>query len=147
MNTETPISTEILSSFPPNSNPFIHELFLMGTAIGKDVLVMHEKHEGNKYLIVIHIPTGRRIRIDFDPKQISWSKINDDQWVNLETGMVIYRCTKRVWNPREDMYESETRYNLVASFEDNSEDQDASIAKGFATLEEAQKHALTLQSS
>lgn len=60
------IKTKILEPFPANSNPFLHDLFHMGQAIGKNVIIMYREHEVNKYLIVINTQTGERIQIDFE---------------------------------------------------------------------------------
>jgi hypothetical protein len=59
------MKVEELTPFPPGENPFRHDLYHMGTPIGNDVVVMHcscEK-EAVTYLIIVHIPTGNRIKV------------------------------------------------------------------------------------
>ena len=62
------IHTEKMESIPPNSNPFLHDLYNMGMDIGRNVTVMFEAHNGEKadYIIVINKETGERIRLVFD---------------------------------------------------------------------------------
>ena len=56
-----------LSPFPPNSNPFCYDAYLMGTTIGSNVTVMMGCHESERcnYLIVVNTETGERLRIEF----------------------------------------------------------------------------------
>jgi hypothetical protein len=55
-----------LPSFPPNQNPFHHDLTNMGTRIGNDLYVMHRNfdNEHAPYIILVHPPSGQRIRVD-----------------------------------------------------------------------------------
>ena len=59
------MQVEQMESLPPNSNPFCHDHYHMGTMLGSNVLVMHENHADKpaQYLIIIHKPTGQRLRI------------------------------------------------------------------------------------
>ena len=52
-----------LESFPPKENPFWHDLFHMGQAVGKNIMIMYSQHENNNYIIVINTDTGERIKI------------------------------------------------------------------------------------
>ena len=56
---------EEMAPFPPNVNPFCHDSYHMGTTLGSNVMVMHENHKDApaQYLIIIHKPTGQRLRI------------------------------------------------------------------------------------
>lgn len=53
---------EQMDSIPPNSNPFHHDLYHMGTAITKEWMIMH-LGSGTKYLILVHCPTGARTKL------------------------------------------------------------------------------------
>ena len=59
------MQVEKMPDFPPNSNPFCHDPYHMGTQLGSNVIVMHENHNDKPadYLIIVHIPTGQRIRV------------------------------------------------------------------------------------
>ena len=56
-----------LAGFPPNSNPFHHDAFNMGTRIASNVIVMHSTHSHEKaeYLIIVNTETGERTKITF----------------------------------------------------------------------------------
>lgn len=56
----------VRTPLPPNSNVFLHDHFHMGTKVGSNVMVLHHSHstEEAKYVILVHIPTGRRIQIN-----------------------------------------------------------------------------------
>jgi len=56
-----------IEPIPANANPFNHDLYNMGTSLGSNVMVMHENHNDAPadYLIIVHIPTGHRVRIEF----------------------------------------------------------------------------------
>ncbi len=58
---------EEMSPIPAGSNPFVHDHYHMGTTLGSNVLVMHENHKNApaQYLIIVHKPTGQRLRIIF----------------------------------------------------------------------------------
>lgn len=55
-----------LESFPPNVNPFCHDVYNMGVNIGLNFCVMFDKHPSERagYLIVVNKETGERLRID-----------------------------------------------------------------------------------
>lgn len=58
-----------LRSLPAGENPFWHDSFHTGTRLGKNIMAMNtignvEKYDLD-YLILVHLPTGQRIRIDF----------------------------------------------------------------------------------
>ena len=57
---------EKLKPFPPNSNPFRHDAWNMGQAMGKDLHIMFANHasEDCKYLILVQESTGKRVRIN-----------------------------------------------------------------------------------
>lgn len=59
------MQVEQMEPIPPNSNPFCHDHYHMGTTLGSNVLVMHENHSDKpaQYLIIVHKPTGQRLRI------------------------------------------------------------------------------------
>lgn len=65
------IKIQVLKSFPPNSNPFHHDGYHMGTQLGSNVTVMHENHSDKfmRYLIIVNTETGDRIRIDFQEEK------------------------------------------------------------------------------
>lgn len=63
MNRDTMFKTEKLDSFPPNSNPFSHDSFRMGTEVSRDIMAMYPKQDNSPYIILVHIPTGKRIKI------------------------------------------------------------------------------------
>jgi hypothetical protein len=64
------MTIEILDEFPANENPFLYDLYHMGTYLGKNVLAMYEKHtsEHQRYIILEDITTGQRVRISFAEK-------------------------------------------------------------------------------
>lgn len=50
-------------------NPFLSDLFHVGTGIGKNVMIMHRCLSGKereKYIIVVNTETGERVLIRFD---------------------------------------------------------------------------------
>ena len=51
-------------SFPPNSNPFNHDVVRMGANVGMDVVVMYDSHISIDHVILVHIPTGKRLFIN-----------------------------------------------------------------------------------
>lgn len=61
------MTTEKLDSFPPNSNPFHHDAYHMGTQIGSNCTIMHPNHSNKEcdYIIVINTKTGERLKINF----------------------------------------------------------------------------------
>jgi hypothetical protein len=52
-----------MEDFPPEANPFNHDIARMGTPIGTDWMIMYDKHQVNPYLVIVHIPTGKRVLI------------------------------------------------------------------------------------
>tara|TARA_R110002012_G_C11213093_1_gene561481 strand:+ start:8 stop:331 length:324 start_codon:yes stop_codon:yes gene_type:complete len=60
------IEVKTLDSFPPNSNPFHHDMFHMGLEIGKDLLMMYQNHahEDMRYMILVDTKTGDRLQIN-----------------------------------------------------------------------------------
>ena len=59
------MKTKMLESIPANSNPFHYDAYHMGQALGENVMIMYSEHKVNKYIIVIDMTTGERMRIDF----------------------------------------------------------------------------------
>jgi hypothetical protein len=53
-----------MKSIPPNVNPFTIDMYHQGTPIadGKEWLIMFDSNEN--YLIIIHRPTGHRVKIN-----------------------------------------------------------------------------------
>lgn len=47
----------------PPGNAFLSDLYHMGVAIDKNIVVMYSKHEDNPYLIVVDQRTGERLRV------------------------------------------------------------------------------------
>jgi hypothetical protein len=58
---------EQMESFPPNSNPFNHDLYNMGQSMGTNVVIMYGNGRENPmgYLIVVDKTTGERLKITF----------------------------------------------------------------------------------
>lgn len=58
------------ANFPPKANPFCHDSYHVGESIGSNVVMMQSNHSKDKceYIILIHIPTGKRICINM-PKE------------------------------------------------------------------------------
>jgi hypothetical protein len=56
-----------LDGIPPNSNPFDHDMYNMGTRIASNVMVMHETHptQKAKYIIIVNTETGERLKVEF----------------------------------------------------------------------------------
>ena len=63
-----------LYSFPAGENPFWHDSYHTGVYLGKNILAMNSlgmSDEGDKdYIILIHVPTGQRIKISFPEKHV-----------------------------------------------------------------------------
>jgi len=55
---------EKLDPIPPNSNPYHYDLTRMGKDLDKTHHLMYAKFDNNEYVIIVHIPTGERRRID-----------------------------------------------------------------------------------
>jgi len=59
---------EQLEPLPPDENPFLHDRFHMGNSLGSNVMLMYRgsgEDQPADYLIVVHIPTGQRLKITF----------------------------------------------------------------------------------
>lgn len=54
-------------SFKKNCKPFQEDAFHMGTHLGSNVMAMMTNHREKQmhYLILVDIPTGKRIKIQF----------------------------------------------------------------------------------
>ena len=63
--------TAELTNFPPNSNPFNHDLFHMGTKLGTNCTIMYPNHKDEecKYLIIINTVTGERLRVALESEK------------------------------------------------------------------------------
>lgn len=57
----------VRTPFPKNCNPMMEDQFHMGVPLGTNLMVLHHSHpsEVAKYVILVHIPTGHRIQINF----------------------------------------------------------------------------------
>ena len=57
--------TEI-ESWPPDSNPFKMDAYHMGTPFAKGWMILHPHHasEDFKYAIMVHMPSGRRWKME-----------------------------------------------------------------------------------
>lgn len=55
-----------LTPFPPNCNPFHHDLFNMGTQMGSNLMIMHSNHKDQRVdsLILVNPITGERWKLD-----------------------------------------------------------------------------------
>lgn len=55
-----------LESIPPGSNPYLSDMFNMGTPMGKDILVMHKNHQNEdmEWMILVQRSTGKRLVIN-----------------------------------------------------------------------------------
>ena len=70
-----PFSMESLESFPPDANPFRHDIYNQGTYVPRyapgdnaqntEWCVMYDSRA--EYLILVHVPTGERTRIVHSP--------------------------------------------------------------------------------
>ena len=54
-----------MTPFPPHANPYREDAYHMGVSIGKNVKVMMSNHDDEicRYLIIVNIETGERLRI------------------------------------------------------------------------------------
>ena len=52
-----------IDKFPANANPYQYDIGRMGTPIGTNVEIMYDHHDVNDYIVVVHKPTGKRVRI------------------------------------------------------------------------------------
>jgi len=55
-----------MDPIPPNSNPFDHDIYNMGSKIGKNMMMMHcnHPHESISYIILVDTMSGERVRIN-----------------------------------------------------------------------------------
>jgi len=53
---------EEMPAITPNENPFEHDPYHMGGE-NEELTLMFARFEHNEYCILVHVPTGRRIRI------------------------------------------------------------------------------------
>lgn len=56
-----------LEGFPPDSNPFLHDGFNMGTPIARNCMIMHRTHTtmDADYLVIVNTDTGERLSVVF----------------------------------------------------------------------------------
>jgi hypothetical protein len=75
------IEVKTLESFPPNSNPFHHDLVHMGQVIGKDLVMMHVNHPHQEmtYMILVDTETGQRFYININREN---EETNEDSEAN-----------------------------------------------------------------
>jgi len=63
-----------LHSFPAGENPFWHDSYHTGVYLGRDLLVMNslglQEPVKDGYIILVHIPTGQRIKVSFPETKI-----------------------------------------------------------------------------
>lgn len=61
------IKMQRLQDFPAETNPFHHDHYHMGTAMGTNVMVMMPNHADQHcdYIIVINTATGERVIVHF----------------------------------------------------------------------------------
>lgn len=59
------LKIETLPSIPPNSNPFHHDRWNMGQAIGEDLYMMFSNHDSQpmEFMILVDTKTGKRVKI------------------------------------------------------------------------------------
>ena len=72
MKTEMMEPMEMVGMNDGRINPFHQDAFLMGTSLGKNVLIMHENFPDDEcqYLCVINTRTGVRMRIVFEGAEV-----------------------------------------------------------------------------
>lgn len=77
---------EEMPPFPPNSNPMVHDRYHMGTNLGSNVMILHENHTNApaQYLIIVHRPTGQRVRVMF-PEFKDRTAAHPDLFVALQS--------------------------------------------------------------
>ena len=54
---------QAMQPIPANANPFQHDAFNMGAKVGDDWMAMYGGHDNNEYIILVHLPTGQRLRV------------------------------------------------------------------------------------
>jgi hypothetical protein len=60
-----------LEKFPPNANPHQYDVCRMGQSIGTTVEIMYDHHDVNDYIVVVHKPSGKRVRITMPGVEIA----------------------------------------------------------------------------
>jgi hypothetical protein len=73
----TPVTASVMEmkSYPPNCNPFHHDMFHMGTNLVRGWMVMHEGFvpDGSqfplRYVEMVNFITGQRFKVSFAPKE------------------------------------------------------------------------------
>lgn len=60
-----------LVSFPENANPYVQDIYNMGTPFGKDLVLMHKHHATDEctYIILVNTRTGERVKLEIDMYQ------------------------------------------------------------------------------
>jgi hypothetical protein len=60
-----------LEPIPPGSNPFVFDLHNMGEQIGNGLMLMFGNHPGEpcKYLILVDIKSGERVRLQIEQEK------------------------------------------------------------------------------
>lgn len=79
-----------IKAITPYVNPFLEDSYNMGKSLGNDVMAMMANHDTDpcKYVILVHIPTGRRIVVEF--------AVPEDKVVNQEDWSLIIQYIH--WN-------------------------------------------------
>lgn len=79
------ITFKEMSSFPPEENPFCHDLCNMGVRLGNNVMVMYRNHDHEicEYLIIVNTETGERMKVFFRPEV---SSLFDEKFQMTEEG-------------------------------------------------------------
>lgn len=52
-----------LDKFPAQANPYQYDIARMGTPIGTNIEIMYDHHDVNDYIVVVHKPSGKRVKI------------------------------------------------------------------------------------
>jgi hypothetical protein len=62
------VELEELEAFPPNENPYHHDLSNMGELRGKDLMLMYQNHSNEEchFLILVDMETGQRVKVSID---------------------------------------------------------------------------------
>ena len=70
------VKTRDMDPIPPNSNPFEHDAYNMGTKIGKDLMMMHCNHPHNEmsYFILVDTVSGERVRVDIYGQKVQYKE-------------------------------------------------------------------------
>lgn len=67
------VKMKTMDSIPPNSNPFDHDFYNMGTTIGKDLIMMYGNHpdQSMPYFILVDTVSGKRLRFNIETDRLS----------------------------------------------------------------------------